>query len=187
MSPWTTAAVAVAADGASNTIVIRHPTRIVAAVARADVVSDGEMEIQLDSTQVEAIVRVSTEVAVNVETPAANATVVVVVGRNFRESTQAIAERFLNGFSGDVPVTDSGHDADQGNGNEGVEKGLRRWVCGESSGWVLVVMDDVGCDADAVDTNVDMPEAGRAEAGMTTASSNYRSRSRWGCRFDLNI
>ena len=168
-----------AADGVSNTIVIRHPTRIVAAVARADVVSDGEMEIQLDSTQVEAIVRVSTEVAVNVETPAANATVVVVVGRDFRESTQAIAERFLNGFSGDVSVTNSGRDADQGNGKQGAEKGLGRWVCGESSGWVLVVMDDFGYDADAVNANINMPEAGRAGGCMAKASFNHRSRSRW--------
>lgn len=93
MSPRTTAAVVEAADGVSNTIVIRHPTRIVAAVARAAVVSEGETEIQLDSAQVEAIVGVSAEVADNVETPAADATVVVVVGHDLRESTQAIAER----------------------------------------------------------------------------------------------
>ena len=42
-----------------------------------------------------------------------------------------------------MPVADSGCDADEGNGKEGVEEGLRRRVCGESSGWVLLVRDDV--------------------------------------------
>jgi len=54
-----------------------------------------------------------------------------------------------------VPVADSGCDADEGNGREGVEEGLR-WVCGESSGWVLVVRDDVEYNTDAVDANVEV-------------------------------
>ena len=49
MSPRATAAMAEAADGASNAIVIRHSTWIGIAVARADVVSGREMEMQLVS------------------------------------------------------------------------------------------------------------------------------------------
>jgi hypothetical protein len=89
-----------------------------------------------------------------------------------------------------VHVADGGCDADEGNGKEGVEEGLRRWVCGQSSGWVLIVMDDVGCDADAADANVDMPKASRAGGGMAMTSFNYRSSFAFVLgvdRFDLNV
>jgi len=53
-------------------------------------------------------------------------------------------------------------------------------VCGDS-GWVLVIMDEVGCNTDAVDANIDMHErvceAGRAGGAIAMASFNYRSRS----------
>lgn len=72
----------------------------------------------------------------------------------------------------------------ESNNNKSVWHGVRRWVCGESCGVAVAVavMDSVGCDVDAVDDDVGVPEslagAGQAGGAMAIASFSSRSRSR---------